>query len=92
MRELRLIALPEAVRRMTGFNAERMGLHDRGRIAANLAADVVVFDAETVGDHWTPGAGNRPPTGIETVVLNGRVVVEHGRFDRASRAGVVLRR
>lgn len=92
VRELRLFTLPEAVRRMTGFNAERMGLRDRGRIAANLAADVVVFNPDTVGDHWTPGAANRPPTGIETVVLNGRVVVEQGRFDRASRAGAVLRR
>jgi N-acyl-D-amino-acid deacylase len=91
VRELGLITLPEAVRRMTAFNAERMGLSDRGRIAANLAADVVVFDPDTVGDQWTPGAGNRPPIGIETVVLNGRVVVEHGRFDRAARAGAVLR-
>jgi N-acyl-D-amino-acid deacylase len=91
VRELGLLTLPEAVRRMTGFNAERMGLRGRGRIAPNLAADVVVFDPQTVGDRWAPGAANCSPTGIETVVLNGRVVVEHGRFDRAARAGAVLR-
>ena len=50
-----------------------------------------MFDPATVGDRWTPGAPNRPPTGIETVVLNGRVVVEQGRFDRRTRAGAVLR-
>jgi N-acyl-D-amino-acid deacylase len=85
VRELKLLTLPEAVRRMTGFNAERMNLRDRGRIAPGLAADLVVFDPATVGDAW-----NDRPTGIETVVLNGQVVVEQGRFDRASRAGSVL--
>ena len=91
VRELKLLTLPDAVRRMTGFNAERMGLRDRGRIAPQLAADLVVFDADTVADHWLPGAPNQSPSGIETVVLNGRVVVERGRFDRSTRAGSVLR-
>lgn len=86
VRELGLLSLPEAVRRMTGFNAERMGLRDRGRIERGLAADLVVFDPATVADAW-----REPPVGIANVVLNGRVVVEDGRFDRASRAGAVLR-
>jgi N-acyl-D-aspartate/D-glutamate deacylase len=85
VRELGLLSLPEAVRRMTGFNAERMNLRDRGRIAPGLAADLVVFDPASVADAWL-----EPPVGIETVVLNGQVVVEQGRFDRASRAGAVL--
>lgn len=86
VRELKLFTLAEAVRRMTAFNAERMNLTDRGRIATGLAADLVVFDADGVEDHW-----DKSPTGIDTVVLNGQVVVSGGRFDRASRAGVVLR-
>lgn len=87
VRELGLLTLPEAVRRMTSFNAQRMNLRDRGRLAPGLAADVVVFDPDTVADAW-----NERPRGIDTVVLNGRVVVEQGRFDRAARAGAVLRR
>lgn len=92
VRELRLLSLPEAVRRMTSLSAQRMGLRDRGRIATDLAADLVVFDPETVGDNTTRQAPNRSPSGIETVVLNGTVVVRNGRFDRAARAGKVLRR
>jgi N-acyl-D-aspartate/D-glutamate deacylase len=92
VRELGLLPLPEAVRRMTSFSAERMGLRDRGRIARGLAADLVVFDPETVGDRTTRQAPDRSPSGIETVVVNGVVVVERGHFDRAARAGRVLRR
>lgn len=92
VRELKLIALPEAIRRMTSYSADRMGLRDRGRIAQGLAADLVVFDPDRVGDNTTRRAPNRSPSGIETVVLNGQVVVTDGTFDRASRAGQVLRR
>ncbi len=92
VRELKLLSLTEAVRRMTSLSAQRMGLRDRGRIVAGLAADLVVFDPATVGDNTTRRAPNRSPTGIETVVLNGAVVVRNGRFDRAARAGQVLRR
>src|SRR5207249_28494 len=65
VRELKLLTLPEAVRRMTGFNAERMNLRDRGRVERGLAADLVVFDPDTVNDDWQPGAPNRSPTGID---------------------------
>jgi N-acyl-D-aspartate/D-glutamate deacylase len=92
VRELRLLSLPEAIRRMTGLSAERMGLRDRGRIARGLAADLVVFDPARVGDNTTRSRPDRSPTGIETVLINGRSVVQGGRFDRTSRAGRVLRR
>ena len=86
------LKIPEAVRRMTGFSADRMGLRDRGRVREGLAADLVVFDPETIGDNTTRKAPDRSPTGIDTVVLNGSVVVEAGRFDTQSRAGRALRR
>ncbi len=87
VRELGMLTLPDAIRRMTAFNAERMGLHDRGRLAANFPADIVVFDPATIGDNW-----DQRPSGVDTVLLNGQVVVEHGVFHRQTRAGVVLRR
>ena len=74
------------------LSAERFGLADRGRIAPGLAADLVVFDPTTAGDNTTRAVPNRAPSGIETVVLNGTVVVSDGRFDRTARAGQVVRR
>ena len=92
VRELKLLSLPEAVRRMTNLSAQRMGLRDRGRVARGSAADLVVFDPDTVGDRTTRQTSNRSPSGIETVIINGVVVVRNGTFDRQSRAGKVLRR
>jgi N-acyl-D-amino-acid deacylase len=92
VRELGLFSLPEAVRRMTSWSAARMGLRDRGRIAPGLGADLVVFDPATVGDTTDRQTPNRAPTGIETVLLNGHVVVSNGKFDRRARAGRLLRR
>ena len=92
VRELGLLSLPEAVRRMTGFSADRMGIKDRGRIAEGLAADLVVFDPDTVGDNTTRSSPSTSPTGIDFVTMNGAIVLEGGRFDSTSRAGRVLRR
>jgi N-acyl-D-amino-acid deacylase len=92
VRELGMLSLEDAVHRMTGFSADRMRLRDRGRIARGLAADLVVFDPATVGDNTERSAPNRRPSGIETVLVNGQVVVQEGRFDVTARAGQVLYR
>ena len=92
IRDLQLLKLPDAIHRMTGFSAERMGLKDRGRIAKGMAADLVVFDPTTIADNTTRTAPNRRPSGIDTVVLNGEIVVRSGVFDSSTKAGRVLRR
>lgn len=91
VRELELFSLEEAVHRMTGMSAERMNITDRGLIETGYAADLVVFDPNTIGDNTTRKTPNRSPSGIETVLLNGSIVVEAGKFDAKSRAGQVLR-
>ncbi len=91
VRELKVLTLPDAVRKMTSLPAWRMGLTDRGRIAVGLMADLVVFDPATVADKATFAAPHQYPVGIEYVVVNGQVEVDQGRMTSA-RAGRVLRR
>jgi N-acyl-D-amino-acid deacylase len=91
-RDLGLFPLEDAVRRMTSFPAERTGLPERGRIAAGLPADLVVFDAETVADRATLAQPDAPPVGIGAVLLGGRIVVRDGQVVDGMRRGRVLRR
>jgi N-acyl-D-amino-acid deacylase len=79
VREQRLLTLEEAVWKMSGFPAQRMGFKDRGRIARGLAADLVVFDPETIRDTATYDDPCRYPEGICQVLVNGTVVVDGGR-------------
>jgi len=91
-RDRKLFALPAAIRRMTSASAERFGLADRGAVAPGKAADLVVFDPATLSD--TPPSGKQPasrPIGIESVFVNGELVVQNGRYRTGVRAGRVLR-
>ena len=86
-----LFSLEEAVRKMTGAPAERVGWKDRGWVRPGLAADLVVLDTTTLQDTATFAEPARFPLGIERVFINGRAVVEDGRYDAGARAGRVLR-
>lgn len=90
VRELKVLTLPDAIRKMTSLPAGRLGLTDRGRIAEGLMADLVVFDPATVADRATFTAPHQYPVGIDYVVVNGQVEVEAGTMT-AARAGRVLR-
>jgi N-acyl-D-amino-acid deacylase len=77
-REQRLLGLPEAVHKMTGLPAKRLGLRDRGAVRAGAKADLVVFDAKQVADTATYEAPHRYPVGIEHVIVSGRLVIKDG--------------
>ena len=91
VREKQILTLEDAVRKMSGEPARRLGLEGRGTVREGKIADLVVFDPETVRD--TTGFGQVPaaPVGIETVVVAGRVLVEDGVVS-TERPGRVLRR
>ena len=92
VRDGKLFTLENAVRRMTSASADRFGLGDRGGLLPGKAADVVVFNPETISE--TPSEGRKPagrPTGIEHVFINGEQVVRDGAYINGVRAGRVLR-
>ena len=91
-RDLGLFTLEKAVRRMTSFPAERIGLADVGRIAEGVWSDLVLFDPATVADNTTPDRPDAPPTGIRAVLISGQVVAQDGQIVGQQRWGRVLRR
>jgi N-acyl-D-aspartate/D-glutamate deacylase len=89
VRERGVLTLEEAVRKMTSWPATRMRLAGRGAIREGLWADVVVFDLATLDDRATYDAPRASPAGIDYVLVNGAVVIDHGRHTGA-RPGRVL--
>ena len=78
VREQGKLALPEAVRKMTSMNAEKLGILNRGLVREGLLADLVVFDANTVVDRATFDSPHQYPDGILHVFVNGEEVLANG--------------
>jgi N-acyl-D-amino-acid deacylase len=89
VREQRVLTLEDAVRKMTSWPATRMRIADRGVIREGLWADAVIFDYDKIQDRSTYDKPDLPPDGIEYVLVNGVVVVDHGKHTGA-RPGKVL--
>lgn len=91
VRERGVLTEAEAIRKMTSQPADRLGLPDRGRLAPGHYADIVVYDPASIADHATFDAPHRFASGVEVVLVNGRVAWERGAATGAL-AGRVLRR
>jgi N-acyl-D-amino-acid deacylase len=90
-RELGILPLEECVGHLTGRAAARLGLRERGLVRPGYAADLVLFDPETVVDRATYEQPRQPPAGIPYVFVNGELAIEDGRRTEAL-AGRALRR
>ncbi len=77
VREQGLMSLEQAVHKMTGLSASHMGIEDRGVIRPGAAADLVLFDPDTVIDHATPKNPGALSSGISKVWVNGQIVFEN---------------
>ena len=80
VREEKVLRLEEAIRKMTSFAAEAAGLKDRGLIKSGFAADLVVFDPETVAGVATFEKPNQYSQGFRYVAVNGVFVVDNGKL------------
>ena len=91
IREEGYLSWEEGVMKMTGLPAVHMGIVDRGFIAEGMAADVTVFDPETVRDKGTFDDPKQYPEGIEYVMVNGELALDKGELTGAQ-AGKALKR
>ncbi len=89
--EKRLLSWPQAIHRMTGLPALRLGLLDRGLIKEGHWADLVVLDPRRVRDRATYAEPKVPASGLPYVLVNGQVVARGGS-PTGARPGQVLRR
>jgi N-acyl-D-aspartate/D-glutamate deacylase len=91
VREEHVLTLEDAIRKMTSENASKIGLLDRGILRPGMAADVTVFDAAKIIDNATFEKPHQYATGVEYVIVNGKIVLDQGRHTGA-RPGVILKR
>ncbi len=90
VREEHVLTLPDAIRKFTALPAQRMRFTDRGVLKQGMAADVVIFDPETIRDLATYEKPNQLSQGMEWVLVNGAPVIDGGKMTGAL-PGKVLR-
>ncbi len=86
----KVLTLPDAIRKMTSWPAQRLGLADRGLLREGMRADLVVFDLATIKDRATYEDPTAAPDGIGDVIVNGVVALAKGQ-PTGSRSGAALR-
>jgi len=91
VRELKLIELEDAIRRMTSLPAQKFGLNNKGLLREGFDADIVIFDPATVSDRAEFTNPHQFSVGIPYVVVNGEVVIEDSKHTGA-RSGKSLRK
>jgi N-acyl-D-aspartate/D-glutamate deacylase len=92
VRDRQVMSLEEAVYRMTGKTALMHDLHDRGFLSPGKAADITIFDPDTIGPkpreplYEFPGGEmhvKQGAVGIDYVIVNGEVLLDHGEYTGA---------
>ncbi len=90
VRELHLLSLEDAIRKMTSLPAQTFGFRDRGMVREGFAADLVIFDEKMVGDRATFEKPHQYPAGISFVLVNGGLVLANDQMT-GERTGMSLR-
>ena len=91
IREEKILPLQEMLKKMTSLPAQKFGFTRRGILKKEYYADVVIFDREKVIDKATWADPHQYPSGIEYVIVNGKVVIERGNHT-VNLPGRVLRK
>jgi N-acyl-D-amino-acid deacylase len=83
------VPLGEAVRKMTSLAADHFGIKKRGRLAVGSLADIIIFDPVVVKDLATYERPHQLSVGIQTVMVNGELVIAENRLT-TNRPGKIL--
>jgi len=89
-RDKGVLSMEEAIKKMTSMPAARLGLKDRGILKEGYKADLVIFDPEKIIDKATFEDPHQYPEGIDYVIINGKIVLEKGKF-KDLKSGNILR-
>jgi N-acyl-D-amino-acid deacylase len=89
VREEHVLTLEDAIRKMTSANAAKVRQYDRGLLRPGMAADVTVFNAATIIDNATYEKPHQYASGVEYVIVNGKVVLDKGKHT-GTRPGAIL--
>jgi N-acyl-D-amino-acid deacylase len=79
VREKKILSLSEAIKKVSSMPAAKMGLQKRGSLEKGNFADIVVFDPDTISDRATFIDPHQYPVGIDYVIVNGTIVIDHGK-------------
>lgn len=82
VRQKHVLSLEDAIRKMTAFPANKLGLRDRGLLRNGMKADIVIFDPSTIADTATYLKPQKFPVGIECVIVNGKITMAEGKYVR----------
>jgi N-acyl-D-amino-acid deacylase len=91
VREMKVLSLGEAIRKMTSFPASVFGLKGRGVLRPQAIADICIFNANTITDRATPDAPKTLSVGVRDVMVNGEWVLRDGQVTTATPGQMVKR-
>ncbi len=90
VRERKVLTLEDAVRKMSGYTADRLRLLDRGLLRPGMKADIVIFDPAKVQDKADFANPHQYAEGVQDLIINGQRVIANGQLT-AARPGRILR-
>jgi N-acyl-D-amino-acid deacylase len=86
-----IFTLEEAIAKMTGRSAERVGIKDRGLLKTGCWADITLFDYNLIRDNTTARNTSEKPSGIKYVFIKGSEVVRKGTAIAEKKCGQILK-
>jgi N-acyl-D-amino-acid deacylase len=91
VREQKLLTWEDALRKMTGLPATMLGMVNRGYLMRGMAADIAVFDPQTIIDRSSYERPTERPKGVRFVLVNGRLAVKNGKLTGTAAGRTLLR-